>query len=209
VGVTIDLERVAHQAEEIRRRCDVALLAVVKADAYGLGAQGIAQAIHHVVDGFCVFSLAEAKNARLWEIGDKPILALRPEVDARPEDFLAAHVRPAVWDVEQAKRLRSARPVLCVDCGMQRFACPPNQIEAVLSAGACEEAFTHAINLDQVKQLTDLLGGRDLRLHAVGSALLDVPAARLNAVRPGLALYRGAANSGGGNAIGVCRNRAG
>jgi alanine racemase len=36
-------------------------------------------------------------------------------------------------------------------------------------------------------------GGRALRLHAAGTALLDDPAARFDAVRPGLALYRGAA----------------
>jgi alanine racemase len=38
----------------------------------------------------------------------------------------------------------------------------------------------------------ELVGGRGLRLHAAGSSLLDDPAARLDAVRPGLALYRGA-----------------
>jgi alanine racemase len=36
------------------------------------------------------------------------------------------------------------------------------------------------------------VGGRGLRLHAAASALLDEPNARLDAVRPGIALYRGA-----------------
>src|SRR5438067_2019491 len=34
--------------------------------------------------------------------------------------------------------------------------------------------------------------GRRLRLHAAATSLLDEPDARLDAVRPGLALYRGA-----------------
>jgi alanine racemase len=42
-----------------------------------------------------------------------------------------------------------------------------------------------------VQRLLDLAGGRGLALHAAGSSLLDEPSARLGAVRPGLALYRG------------------
>src|SRR5207237_3292243 len=37
-----------------------------------------------------------------------------------------------------------------------------------------------------------VLGGRGLRRHAAGSALLDEPEAHLDLVRPGLALSRGA-----------------
>jgi alanine racemase len=79
-----------------------------------------------------------------------------------------------------------------VDTGMQRFACPSAQIEKVLQAGGCTEAFTHAINLDQVAALRKAVAGHKLFLHAAGSSLLHEPTAWLDAVRPGLALYTGA-----------------
>jgi alanine racemase len=52
---------------------------------------------------------------------------------------------------------------------------------------------THASSPEQVRRFGELVGGRGLRLHAAGSALLDEPSAWFDAVRPGLALYRGAA----------------
>jgi alanine racemase len=83
-----------------------------------------------------------------------------------------------------------------VDTGMQRFACPPDEVRRALDAGRCTEAFTHATRIESVRRLVELLGERrrDLRLHAAGTALLGIAEARLDAVRPGLALYRGAAH---------------
>jgi alanine racemase len=192
ITVTVDLGRIRRSAEDIRRRCGVPLLAVVKADAYGLGARQVAQALAEAVDGFVVFSLAEAVSAGLRAVANKPILALKPHQDAEPEEFISAGVRPAVWTVAEAKTLRSAKPVLSVDTGMRRFACPPENIQEVLAAGGCDEAFTHATTVNQALQLKRFLGDRGLKLHAAGSSLLDEPAARLDAVRPGIALYRGA-----------------
>jgi alanine racemase len=192
ITVTVDLGRIRRSAEEIRRRVQVPVLAVVKADAYGLGAREVARTLADVVDGFVVFSLGEAVSAGLRGITSKPILALKPHQDAEPEEFIAAGVRPAVWTVADAKTLRSAKPVLSVDTGMNRFACPSENINEVLTAGNCDEAFTHATRVDQALQLKRFLGDRGLKLHAAGSALLDEPAARLDAVRPGIALYRGA-----------------
>jgi len=191
VNVVVDLARVRENALQIQR-VGVDVLAVVKADAYGLGAAAVAKAIGDVVAGFCVFSLAEAQAADLWQAAKKPILAFGPSDGIDAGEFSAAHVRPSVWTADQARRLRNASPVLCVDTGMRRFACPPDQVESVLRAGECREAFTHAIRLEQAQELTELLGHHRLRLHAAASGLLDEPLARLDAVRPGIALYRGA-----------------
>jgi alanine racemase len=192
ITVTVDLGRVRRSAEEIRRHCSVEVLAVVKADGYGLGAKQVAACLADVVDGFVVFSLAEVRAAGLNDISKKPILAIGPHPDTSAEEFRAAGVRPSVWTVAEATRLRSADPVLSVDTGMNRFTCPRNEIEAVLAAGGCREAFTHATRIQQVHQLKSLLGGRGRKLHAAASSLLDEPDAWLDAVRPGLALYRGA-----------------
>jgi len=192
VLVRVDLSRIRANVRRIADEVGVPIIAVVKADAYGLGAERVAAAIGDLVDGFCVFRLREAQAARLWQQTGKPSLALGLG-DGTAEEFKAAGVRPAVWDVQRAAALRAARPVLAVDTGMQRFCCPPEEIDAVLKAGGCEEAFTHATTLAGVELLVERAGGRGLRLHAAGSSLLHEPAARLDAVRPGIALYRGAA----------------
>jgi len=190
--VEVDLARIRDNAEAVRRRVGVPVLAVVKADAYGLGAQRVARALADVVEGFCVFSLEEAAAIDLWALAAKPILALGPPDDVDPAEYRRRHVRPAVTTVEQAAGLRLADPILCVDTGMQRFACPAEQLDAVVTAGHCREAFNHATRLDHVRELCRLTAGHTLMRHAAATSLLDEPAARLDAVRPGLALYRGA-----------------
>jgi len=193
IANSIDLDLVRRNTERIARSVGVPVIAVVKSDAYGLGARRVAEAIADLVAGFCVFSLAEANAAKLREVTKNPTLCLYSGPDQTAEDFLAARAQPAVWNVEQATRLKSARPVLAVDLGMQRFACPLPDVERVLAAGECDEAFTHATTVEQARQLYDLLGNRGIRLHAAGSSLLQEPAARLDAVRPGMALFRGTA----------------
>jgi alanine racemase len=192
VRVTVDLERIRDHVTEIYRRTGVDVIAVIKADAYGLGAAAVAKAIADLVSGFCLFSLDEAEAISLWDITHKPAMTLGPSQGIKPERFIAAHVRPSVWTVEEAKRLREARPILCVDTGMRRFACGKDQIDSVISAGAIDEAFTHAFQIEHVRKLKALAGGRGRRLHAAASALLDQPEAYLDAVRPGMAIYRGA-----------------
>jgi alanine racemase len=194
VRVTVDLARVRRNAIDVVARVGVPVWATIKADAYGLGAARVARALAGVdgVAGFCVFALEEATSIDLWNATGKPAIALGPPatLDARP--WLDARVRPAVSAAEQAARLAAARPILCVDTGMQRFACPPGQVSEAIERGSIDEAFTHATRREHVERLLELVGGRGMTLHAAATALLDEPAAYLDAVRPGLALYRGA-----------------
>lgn len=192
VSLRLDRERLRSNARRIREMCGVPLYAVVKADGYGLGAAAVAEALRDVVDAFCVFSLREAAEADLWRRTGRPVLAIGPPDSADPADYAGQHVRPAVSTCEQARALRAARPVLCVDTGMQRFACPPAEVERALCDGGIDEAFTHATRLEHVRRLLELAGGRGLRLHAAASSLLERPEAHLDAVRPGMALYSGA-----------------
>jgi len=189
--VIVDLDRIRANVAGIMKQCAVDVIGVVKADAYGLGALLVAEAIDDLVAGFCVFGLLEA--AAIRAVTKKTILSLGPSEEIDVEKFVALGVRPSVWNTQEARRLRKARPILCVDTGMQRFACPPENVDAVISAGEIDEAFTHATNIEHVKMLQSIVDGRKLRLHAAASSLLGEPAARLDAVRPGIAMYRGAA----------------
>jgi alanine racemase len=170
----------------------VPILAVVKADAYGLGITQVSDAIKDLISGFCVFELREALEAQLHERTGKPILALGPPDSLNADDWRAAGVTPSVSSVGQAAQLRAVRPALCVDTGMQRFAAPQDQIDEILRAGDCRECWTHGTRLEHALKLKELCGGRGLLLHAGGTALLSESQAILDAVRPGLAMYFGA-----------------
>ncbi|MEZ0266695.1 MAG: alanine racemase [Phycisphaerae bacterium] len=189
---TIDLGRVRRNAVEVAARTGVEVWATIKADGYGLGAARVAGALADVVAGFCVFALDEATGIDLWSLTGRPAIALGPPThDA--EAYRAAHVWPAVSTPEQASMLRAARPILCVDTGMQRFACPPEWVAEAVRAGGIDEAFTHATRAEQAARLVELMAPfRGIKLHAAASSLLDEPDCRLDAVRPGMALYRGA-----------------
>jgi len=192
VSVRVNLSRIRANVEAVRAKVRVPVLAVVKADAYGLGNKTVASAICDQVDRFCFFSFEEAATANLWESLGKASITLGPPT-ADPASYRQFHIRPAVGTVQDARRLRDADPILSVDTGMQRFGCPLEDIEQVLAAGHCREAMTHATRAEQAILLAEQLGGRGLLLHAASSSLLDCPEARLDAVRPGIALYRGAA----------------
>ena len=192
VTVRVDLQVVRENVDRIARQTKVPVIAVVKADAYGLGADRVVPAIADLVDSFCVFGLAEARTLDLRLRADKLCLAIGPPTLADSQEYLEARARPAVFTVAQAQELMNARPVVCVDTGQQRFACPAADAPAVIAAGGCDEAFTHASTLDQVRLLRQAVGGLVSRIHAAGSSLLGEQEALLDAVRPGRALYRGA-----------------
>jgi alanine racemase len=189
----IDLTRIRSNVETISALARVPIIAVVKADAYGLGAAQIARAIAERVSGYYVFDLPEAAAYGLAATGRPTIAMQAGRSDAAA--FKELNVRPVVWDADRAAELRAARPVLSVDTGQQRFGVPIDDaatVDATLKAGDIDEAFTHATTVVQATALERALRGRVARLHAAGTALLGEPAAALDAVRPGLALYQGA-----------------
>src|SRR5688572_23781507 len=190
--VEIDLGRIRRNTAEIAARVKVPIWATVKADAYGLGAAEVARAIVDLVEGWSLSSIDEAQQIDLWNATKKPAITLGPPGTLDPEVLVAAHVRPAVTTVDEARQLADARPILCVDTGMQRFGCPAERVDEVIAAGAIDEAFTHATSMAHVRRLVEAVGGKVRRMHAAASSLLDEPEALLDAVRPGIALYRGA-----------------
>ena len=90
--VVIDLSRIRANVEAIRRKVGVPVLAVVKADAYGLGATMVAQAIASAVDGWCVFIATEAVEYQLWERTHKPTICLGPPTTLDATFYVQHHV---------------------------------------------------------------------------------------------------------------------
>ena len=192
VTVEIDLSQIRRNAESIAGRVSVPMIAVVKADAYGLGARQIAISISDLVEAYYVFDAAEAVEYELYRwTGKRSIALMASSNDAA--DYIATHIHPVVWSAERAALLQAAKPALSVDCGQQRFGCPRNQVADIARRFDLHEIFTHATHADQVKRFDDCTHGiPNSYRHAAGSALLNDPTAWFNAVRPGLALYQGA-----------------
>lgn len=190
--IHVDLLQIRTNALEIQRKTGVPLIGVVKANAYGLGAVSVADAIQDLVEAWYVFAASEATRYRLWELTGKPTLCAITSDHDQVTQMRRQHIRPGVWTLEQVRRLHSLDPVLCVDTGMQRFACPPEDIEAMLRSYSFKEAYTHASRPQQARALRELFDGKFIKLHAAASSLLDQPDCWLDAVRPGLALYANA-----------------
>jgi alanine racemase len=191
IRVEINLAVVRGNIERIKTATGVPVIAVVKADAYGLGAARIIPAIDDLVAGYYVLQPREVIDSGAHRMTDKRFIAAVCE-SYSADDLIAHRIRPAVWTIEQALRWRDCDPVIAVDTGQQRFACPPENVQAVVAAGACREAYTHASQPAQVEEFDEITRGLALQRHAAGTSLLATPAAWFDAVRPGFAMYRGA-----------------
>src|SRR3954447_8438637 len=134
VTVQVDLARVRANARSIKERVRADVLAVVKADAYGLGAAQVIAVIEDVVDGFCFFNIHEVVDIYYAALSSKPGITLQPPLrEPRPPDDATVwdrhNLRPLVSSVDQATAWRDWHPVLSVDTGQQRFACPPTDVD--------------------------------------------------------------------------------
>lgn len=183
--VTIDLDRIRASAEAIRAKTRVSLIAVVKADAYGLGAVRVAEVLDSVADDLAYFTVHEAR-----EVG-RPGLVLGPP-EGEPAEYRELQLRPAVSNRREAAKFAGLPVAINVDTGMQRFGCGVEEVDDLLRRSSTAEVFTHAGDLGSAETLRSLGTGRSLRLHAASTSLLDCSPAWLDAVRPGLALYEGA-----------------
>jgi len=185
ISVTIDLDRIRASAEQIRSQTRVPLIAVIKADAYGLGAVAVADVLAGIADDFAYFSVQEAR-----EVG-RPGLVLGPP-EGEPAEYRELGLRPSVAGPADAERLAGLPVAVNVDTGMQRFGCAPERLDDLLRRCAAAELFTHTDDAAGAELLATLSRGHSVRLHAASTSLLHCPPAWLDAVRPGLALYRGA-----------------
>jgi alanine racemase len=185
INVTIDLDRIRASAHRIRTATGVPLIAVIKADAYGLGAVRVAEALESIADDLAYFTINEAR-----EVG-RPGLVLGPP-EGEPAEYRELQLRPTVTSRDQAARFADLPVAINVDTGMQRFGCTPDELDDLLACCRAREIFTHANDLASAELLRSIGQGRSLPLHAASTSLLDCPSSWLDAVRPGLALYAGA-----------------
>ena len=135
--VKIDLDAIADNFDAVCRKAGTAVMAVVKADAYGHGAVQVAHLLEDKCAFFGVSSMQEAQELRHTGI-QKPILILgHTPVGAFPI-AVKENVRPAIFRYEDAVALsqeacrqgKIADFHFVVDTGMSRIGFPVNEESA-------------------------------------------------------------------------------
>jgi len=196
----------------------VAVWGVIKADAYGHGAVAVARALEPLCDALAVSLVEEGLELRGAGIR-APIVVLGAFYNRQHADVLGARLTPVVYDLGDIERFattagargRRAEVHIKVDTGMSRLGLSTGELPAALAAlrarpslrlaGLCTHfASADAADAEPTEEALrrfgrclDLVrreGFADLVNHAANSAAaIRFPAARLDAVRPGLALY--------------------
>ncbi|MBD7958533.1 alanine racemase [Microbacterium sp. Sa4CUA7] len=215
---TIDTAAIEANVRHLRALTGVEVIAVVKADGYGHGAQRAARAA--LAAGAARLAVADVSEAlALREAGiDAPVLAWLHAPGASFSAPAAAGVELGVSSMDQLQAAAAAasaeRPVgvhLKVETGLARNGIASADWSAVFSEAARLEGlgrvrvvgiFSHLSNTsdaDDRRALTRFTGaatlaraaGLDLRLRHIAAthAAIDLPEARLDAVRIGIGMY--------------------
>lgn len=215
--LTVDLDAIVHNYRLLRARLrNGACAAVVKADAYGLGAGEVAQALWRAgCRDFFVAHLFEGISLRESLGADATIMVLNGTPPGTEADFLEAGLVPVVnsrvelagWRAFRRKRSCEDLPVaLQLDSGMSRLGLSPADVEAiaadpglldglrvtlVMSHLACADESEHSANraqLQQFNRLRAMLPPTRASL-ANSSGIFLGPDWHFDLARPGAALY--------------------
>lgn len=219
--IEIDLDAIGDNVESITRivGSQIAIMAVLKADAYGHGAIRTARTVlQHGAYALAVATLGEAMLLRDAGIV-APILALGYTPPWQVRDALRRDVQITLFDDEVARECALAAHELAlraqvhvkVDTGMARLGLQPAEAISFLrrlrdlqgvevtglfthfaTADSADETFARE-QIRRFKRIVDeatVAGIRPRLVHAANSAaILRYPEAHWDMVRPGIALY--------------------
>jgi alanine racemase len=211
----IDRAALAHNVRTVSGLCgERPILAVVKNNAYGLGLETVVGVLDGMPEGGC-FAVVETEAAlAVAEAGvRKPVLLMGLFADGDGPELVRRGVRLSICTDDSGDRAARAAAVagrrahahVYLDTGMSRMGIPYHRALPVLrrAAGQVEiegafTAFTEEADFDpeQLRRFLDLAGearGEGIglgTLHAASSnGVFHLPAAHLDAVRPGIALF--------------------
>lgn len=212
VAAHINLAALRHNFQRVRQSAPHSrVLAVIKANGYGHGLARVAQALDEA-DAFAVARLDEALALRADGIA-KPIVLLEGFTDREELAEIAQHGIETVvhheFQVAALEQLRCEKPVFVwvkIDTGMHRLGIAPDETGAMWQRlRACAAVaqplrfMTHFANADlrddprNASQLaifnSALSGFAGERSLANSAAILGLPAAHTDWVRPGIMLY--------------------
>jgi len=213
----VDLDAVAANTRAVRALATVEVIAVVKADGYGHGAEAVAEAaVDAGAAGLAVATVEEAVVLRRVRTGDPLLVLLGAQTQAERDAAVALDLAVTVWDVESARAMgeaaRSAGKTATlhfkVDTGLTRLGAPLDvaaeryRTIGELPGVRVDGVFTHLARaeeedptpsneqLDRFDAFLDAITPpRWVHTSASGGVSSLPIRPRVTAVRPGLALY--------------------
>lgn len=206
----IDLDALARNYALLRARAAPGeCAAVVKANAYGLGAvQVVRRLLREGCRRFFVATLAEGAEVRTVT-PDASIYVLEGAVGGAVDELAALRLTPVLNSLEQLARWRGrGRALLHIDTGMARLGLGAAEVaelaahrdllkgvevEYVLTHLACADEPEHALNRDQLARFDRLRASVPSAPTSIGNSAGDFLGGphRGDLVRPGIALYGG------------------
>src|SRR2546423_920046 len=205
--VEVDLGALQRNAAAVARRAGVPLLPMVKADAYGLGAAGVVNALEAVNPwGYGVATVTEGEELRAAGVA-KSIVVFTPLLEEELTRARSARLTPTLGfppEIEAWHRTRGGAWHLAIDTGMSRAGIPWRELRGIsqlLEMLPPEGAFTHfhSAELDDgtLEAQETLFRGalaelpsRPRLLHTANSAAIARQGrSEWDLVRPGIFLY--------------------
>lgn len=219
--VEVNLGNIAHNVGQIKKLVGekVKIMAVVKADAYGHGANRVGKtALEAGADSLGVATLSEAIELRNCGL-ICPILVLGPTTPFQAEKFLKYDVTPTIFTQDMAEALsnwaqkykKRLKVQIKIDTGMWRIgvhylkalsfikevmAFSALEVEGIFShlATAYRQDKTYAHKqFERFAQVIEALKSEKIEIPlkhiASSAAILDLPGMYLDMVRPGIILY--------------------
>ena len=214
----VDLDAITTNVDAIRARSKSDVIAVVKADAYGHGAEAVAETCFEA--GAVMVAVATVEEGLALREGgvNGPILVLLGATDSSEvAHAVAQDLVLVVWDLERARAIseaatalrRSVRVHFKVDTGLTRLGAPTTEAAsryrsiASLPHLEIDGIFTHfataddpdtsndRAQLERFREVLSSLPERPRLVHAAASAGVAAFGSvdGTNAVRTGLAIY--------------------
>jgi alanine racemase len=202
--LTVDLAALLDNYRQLAAGVDAGLGAVVKADAYGLGAGPVCAALHHA--GCRDFFVATAAEALALRVDARVYVFAGVGSEADAVRLRSAGVRPVLNDARQVaiwRRVGNGPCALHVDTGMRRLGFTTEafaqadlsglDVELLLTHYACADQPEHPLNAEQLR----CFEACRIRLPGVATSLGNSAAILTGTAwvgdlgRPGIALYGG------------------
>lgn len=203
----VDLEKIRENARAVLKRAGRPLIAVVKDDAYGHGAEAVCGALHGIAAAFAVATVEEGARLRTCGVAE-PVLVLTPPLCREEALRIGAYRLTATVSSLRALRFlrgTGAEAHLAVNTGMNRYGVRPERVRPLIALAAesgvsVTGVYSHLYAPDSSDALAEQTTRFDAacraareslpcavcHLSATGGLLAGV---RCDAVRVGLALY--------------------
>ena len=130
----VNLDNINYNINKIKEKTSKKIMAVVKADAYGLGIEKVTEFLSDKVDAFAVINMEEALKVK----SEKDVLILTPELSREDIELIKDNFIITIDNEELLKKIASIIPEkevrahIYVDTGMNRFGVKPADFESFL-----------------------------------------------------------------------------